>query len=192
MRTILAAILIIFLTGTLHAQEVSDDVDRGISSVKQRSLDSNAEVRFFVDDGTPEFKFAHKNISLDWIRRDDTENFFKLKLDREIISLMGSGIDWNVALNGYAWKNHVAFMPSAGLNLYVRVRPRWDVYVQFSGMTLGRQGHFTDFESGVKYFPQKDFSVSAGWRRVSFKLKRGGDSADFVLSGAFVGMRYDW
>ena len=183
MRAIFVAALIIFLAGTAQAYPVPPVV---------KAKDFSAETRIFADDATPEILLRYKNFSADWIRRSGNENFFKLKFDRKIISLMGSGIDWHVALNGYARHGKFSVLPSVGVRLYVRIRPRLDIELQFSGMTLGGRGHFTDFESCIKYFPQKNFSIGAGWRRVDFNLRRGSDPANFVHSGPFVGIRYDF
>ncbi len=182
----------------------------------------------FTRGETPEILLRYKNFSLDWIHlhgagkssggamnfggqnlsgkldsRSDI-HFVKLKLDREIISLMGSGLEWNIALNAVGWhgfargenssatKNYFAVVPSVGLKLYMRIRPRLDIYAQFSGLPFGRHGHFADFESGIKYFPRKNFSIGVGWRRIDFKLRRGGDMGKFVLNGPFIGLRYDF
>ena len=136
-----------------------------------------AELRTF--DTTPEFIFKNKNVSIDCVDDD----FFKLKFDKEIFSLMGTGLEWNVALNAVDEK----VLPSVGVNLYMRIRPRLDIYTQFSGLTIGRRGHVTDFESGLRYFPQKNFSISAGWREINFKRK-----STFNLRGLFAGVRYDF
>ena len=188
MQKVLATIIFITLTGTAAAQEVAPEVEEGISSIKQTTFDFNVETRFFTDKGADEFIFKHKNISADWIHAGD--NLFKVKADREIFSLMGTGLEWNVALNTVDKK--FAVLPSVGINFYMRIRPRLDIYFQFSGMTLGKRGHFCDFETGLKYFPQKNFSISAGWRRVDFKLRRGGEVSDFDLNGMFAGVRYDF
>ena len=245
------------LTTSVSAQEVSEEVNDGVASVKQKKFYCGIETRFFApnlnaqikssdfsfnggrvdlrDDlnftrgEAPEILLRYKNFSLDWIHlhgagkssvdgnlnfggqnfngkldsRGDL-HFARLKVDREIFSLMGTEISWHVALNAVNWhgtarngdfsatKNYFAALPSVGINLCMRIRPRLDIFAQFSGMTLGRRGHFTDFESGIKYFPQKNFSISAGWRRIDFKLRRGGDLGDFTLNGAFVGVRYDF
>lgn len=190
MRKIIAAIIFTMLTSTAAAQEISPEVEDGIASVKQQSFDFNVETRLFTDKKAGEFIFKHKNISADWIHTDGAENFFKVKADKEIFSLMGTGLEWNVALNAVDKK--FAVLPSVGINFYMRIRPRLDVYFQFSGMTIGNRGHFTDFETGLKYFPQNNFSISAGWRRVDFKLRRGGEVSDFDLNGMFAGVRYDF
>ncbi|MBR4904857.1 MAG: hypothetical protein IKZ53_09320 [Selenomonadaceae bacterium] len=166
MKKILAAIILLLLTNTVAAKG------------------NGAEIRTF--DATPEFIIKHKNISVDCIDND----FFKLKFDKEIFSLMGTGIEWNISLN--AVNENFAVLPSVGVNLYMRIKPRLDIYTQFSGLPLGRRGHVTDFESGIKYFPQKNFSISAGWREINFKLRRGGDSSNFNLRGLFAGVRYDF
>ena len=191
MRKILATIIFILLTNSAAAKENPPEVEEGIASIKQENFLFSAESRVFADDGTPELLLKYKNISLDWIHRDDAENFFKVEVDEEIFSLMGTGVAWNVALNAVDGKNF-AVLPSVGINLHMRIRPRLDFYVQFSGLTLGRRGHFSDFESGIKYFPQKNFSISAGWRQADFKLRRGGDRENFVSSGVFAGVRYDF
>ena len=189
---ILAALLLLPASDAF-AEEVSPEVDEGISSVKQEKFNFSAEARYLPNDEASEFSIRYKNISADWVHANGAENFYKLKLNREIFSLMGTGLEWNVALNAVDEREKsLAILPSVGVKLYMRIRPRLDVYLQFSGMTFGRRAHFTDFESGIKYCPRKDFSISAGWRHVDFKLRRGGEVGDFDLNGLFVGVRYDF
>lgn len=189
MKKFLAASLIL-LTGTASAQEISPEVNRGVQSVKQTKFDFNAEARYFVKRDSSEFMLRYKNFSADWIRADHVDNFLKLKYSKEIFSLMGTGIDWNVALNAVG--KNFAVLPSVGINLYARIRPRLDFYMQISGLPLGYRAHVLDFEVGLKYFPRKDFSLSAGWRDVKFKVRHGGNVDDFALSGVFVGVRQDF
>lgn len=184
------AALLLLTTGDAFAEEIAPEVDEGISSVKQESFDFSAEARYFT---TPEFLLTYKDVSADWIHEDGTENFYKLKLNREIFSLMGTGLEWNVALNAVDERGKsFAVLPSVGVNLYMRIQPRLDVYLQFSGMTFGRRAHFTDFETGIKYWARRNFSISAGWRKIDFKLRRGNETGDFDLSGFFVGARHDF
>ena len=202
------------MTSNAAAQENSPEVDRGIASVKQEKFAFNAETRFFSpnlnakvkgDDfyfhrtEAPEFILKYKNVSLDYIRSHDALNFVKLKMDREIFSLMGTRVEWNVALNAMDWRGtsagaqkYFAVLPSVGINFYMRIRPRLDIYTQFSGSSLGGHGYLKDFESGIKYFPQRNFSISAGWRRIDFKFRRGDNLGKFGLSGLFAGVRYDF
>lgn len=206
MKKFFTAIALLLMTGNVAAQEISPEVDRGVASVKQKKFAFNAEARFFSpnvnakvkgDDfyfhraEAPEFILKYKNFSADYIRARENFHFVKLKADKEIFSLMGTGLEWNVALNSMTWrdkKNYSAVLPSVGINFFMRIRPRLDIYAQFSGMTLAGHGHFKDFETGLKYFPQKNFSVSAGWRRIDFKARRG----NFSMSGLFAGVRYDF
>ncbi|MBO4780485.1 MAG: hypothetical protein J5497_07610, partial [Selenomonadaceae bacterium] len=138
---LLLAAMIFLPTGNAFAEEVSPEVDEGISSVKQENFDFSAETRYFTNEKAPEFLLRYKNISADWIHFNDAKDFTKLKFDREIFSLMGTGLEWNVALNAV----DSAVLPSVGVNLYMRIRPRLDVYLQFSGFTFGRRAHLTDF-----------------------------------------------
>lgn len=177
---------LLFMTGNATAQEVSPEVEESVATIKQKNFEFRAEARAF--DSSPEFIFGYKNFSLDYIRAHDDFNFLKLKMDKEIFSLMGTGLEWNVALNAVDAQDSFYMLPSVGINFYMRIRPRLDVYMQFSGLTLGRFGHFSDFETGFKYFPQKNFSISAGWRRNSLQSRR----SHFVLSGPFAGVRYDF
>ena len=189
---ILATVLLL-PTGAAFAEKNTPEVDEGISSVKQKKFDFSAESRLFTNDAAPEFLLRCKNVSADWIHADGAENFYRLKFDREIFSLMGTGLEWHVALNAVDERGKsAAVLPSIGVNLYMRIRPRLDVCLQFSGFTLGRRAHFTDFEAGVKYWPRRDVSISAGWRSVDFKLRRSGETGDFDLNGLFVGVRYDF
>ena len=207
MKKFFAAIFIFLVTSNAAAQENSPEVDRGIASVKKKTFAFNVETKFFSpnvnakvkgDDfyfhrtEAPEFILKYKNFSADYIRSHDTFHFVKLKADREIFSLMGTGLEWNVALNAMNWRganeNYFGVLPSVGINFYMRIRPRLDIYAQFSCLPLGRFANFKDFESGIKYFPQKNFSISAGWRRIDFKVRHG----KFSLGGLFAGVRYDF
>ena len=211
MKKFFVVIFFLLATGNAAAYEVSPDVDRGVASVKQKKFAWSTETRFFSPNlhakvrgedfyfhrtEAPEFILKYENFSLDYIRSHDTFQFVKLKADKEIFSLMGTGLEWNAALNAVDWRgaseNFFAVLPSVGINFYMRIRPRLDIYAQFSGMTFGRHGHFKDFEAGIKYFPQKNFSMSAGWRRIDFKLRRGSGTGDFSVSGLFAGVRYDF
>lgn len=190
---LILAVMLLLPTGAAFAEKNTPEVDEGISNVKQKKFDFSAESRLFSNDAAPEFLLRVKNVSTDWIHADGAENFCKLKFEREIFSLMGTGFEWHVALNAVDERGKsLAVLPSVGVNLYMRIRPRLDVYLQFSGFTFGRRAHFTDFESGFKYWPRKDFSISAGWRSVDFKFRRGGEVGDFDLNGLFVGVRYDF
>lgn len=202
------------MAGNASAQIIPPEVGRGIASLKPKIFALSVEKRFFVPNinaraksnevyfqrrETPEFIFKYKNFSLDYIRAHDDISFLKLKVDKKIFSLMGTRLEWNVALNGFDWrngsasnKNYSAVLPSIGINLHMRVRPRVDIYCQFSGLSFGERGYFKDFESGIKYSPQKNFSINAGWRRIDFKLRRGGEVGDFALNGPFAGLHYDF
>ena len=190
MEKFFAIIILLFMTGNAAAQENSPEVDRGIASVKQNKFEFNAEARTF--DSSPEFIFKYKNFSLDYIRSRKEFNFVKFKADKEIFSLMGTGLEWNVSLNTIDTHDNFYLLPSAGINFYMRIRPRLDIYAQVSGLPLFGRGHFFESEYGIKYFPQKNLSISAGLRRIDFKLRRGGDNGKFLLNGYFAGVRYDF
>ena len=189
MRKFLVAILI-FIASNASAQEISPEVDKGIASIKQKKLMFSAETRIF--DSSPEFIFKHKNFSVDYINSEDGVHFGKLKFDKEIFSLMGTGLEWNVALNAVDTRKSFYMLPSVGINFYMRIRPRLDIYTQFSGLTLGGLGYVKDFESGLRYFPQKNLSISAGWRRIDFKSRRSSTTGKFFSDGFFAGIRYDF
>lgn len=182
-------LLLVMLLLTNNAA-ASPEVDRGIESIKQKNFEWSMEARDF--NAAPEFIFKHKNFSFDWIRADSSESFLQLKMNKKIFSLMGTGIEWNVALNAVDVRNNFYALPSGGINFYMRIKPRLEIYAQFSGLPLMNRGHFSDFESGIKYFPQKNLSISAGWRRIDFKLRRGRNIGTFERSGLFVGVRYDF
>ncbi len=179
----LTAALILLASATASAQATADEIDDGISGIKVATFDYGAEVRFF--DAKPEFILDCQNISADWIHAD--KDFVKVKLNREIFSLMGTGLEWNVGLNAVG--GNFSVLPSVGFKLYARIRPRLDLYLQFDGLTLGGRAHVTDFESGLRYCPRRDFSISAGWRDLNFHLRHGGA---FHLRGLFTGVRYEF
>ena len=168
---------------TASAQATADEIDDGISGIKVAKFDYGAEARLFDD--KPEFILDCKNISADWIR--DDKDFVKIKFNREIFSLMGTGLEWNVGLNAVG--GNFSVLPSVGVKLYARIRPRLDLYLQFDGMTLGGRGHVTDFESGLRYCPRRDFAISAGWRDLNFKVRHGGE---YHKRGLFAGVRYEF
>ena len=147
-------------------------------------------------------KIGGKNFSGD-ISAKNNLHYIKLNVDNEIISLMGTGANWSYGLTGIYWRgnanntsdssgqNYFVAVPTVGFGIYMAIMPKMTVYTQISGIFLGGRGHLGDFESGLKYSPSKNFSMTAGFRSIEFNLNRKGDG-DFKMNGPFIGLRSDF
>lgn len=130
-------------------------------------------------------------------------HYIKLDVDNEIISLMGTGANWSYGVTGIYWRgraanssgagsqNYFVALPTVGFGIYMAIMPKMTIYTQISGMFLGGRGHLHDFESGLKYSPSKNFSLTAGFRSVEFNINHKGDG-DFKMNGPFIGLRSDF
>ena len=174
---------------------------------------------------TAEFIIRYKKFSLDYIHLNDSGrnnlngvlkfgnsnhlgdinsesdlHYIKFNVNNEIISLLGTGIDWTYGLTGVYWKgsannSHEKFfapLPTVGLSLHINVLPTLKIYSQLSGMTYASLGHVYDFESGLRYFPSKNFSITAGYRKIDMNIHHNGDRGNFKMNGPFAGVRVDF
>ncbi len=153
--------------------------------------------------------FSDKNLNFggksfsDNVSAKNNLHYVKLSVDNEIISLMGTGANWSYGLAGIYWRgraenfsasstqNYFVAVPTVGLEIYMAIMSKMKIYSKISGIFLGGIGHLHDFESGLKYSPSKNFSLTAGFRSVGFNLNRKGNG-DFKMVGPFVGLRSDF
>ena len=129
--------------------------------------------------------------------------YIKFNVDNDIISLMGTGAFWSYGLAGIYWrgsvenfsgasqKNYFVPMPTVGLGIYMAIMPKMKIYLNFSGMFMGGKGHLRDFESGLRYSPSKNFTLTAGFRSLEFNINNKGNG-DFKMNGPFIGLRSDF
>ena len=143
-----------------------------------------------------EIIFRYKRFFIDYNRVDRQKNlnYVNLKVNNEIISMMGSGVDWSYGLSGIHWRNsenNFVPVPTFGVDLYITVRPKVKIYTQFSGMPVGGFGRIYDAETGLRYSPNKHFTITAGYRHLSVKVQRN-NFGGFKNSGFFIGVRSDF
>jgi len=200
-KKILSAVLAnIFFACPAFAQESNVDLEikKAVNGL-QRNLDWSVEARYTsANDKAREFVFRYKNFSVDYMQgRDFSEHnphYLKLNADNEIISLMGTGATWSYGLSGIHWRgvaeDYLVPMPTVGVGLYMAIMPKMKIYLNISGMYLGGQGHLRDFESGLKYSPSKNFTLTAGFRSLDFNFNK--HDTEFKLNGPFIGLRSDF
>ena len=147
-------------------------------------------------------KIGDKNFSGN-ISAKNNLHYIKLNVDNEIISLMGTGANWSYGVTGIYWRgsannssgagsqNYFVAVPTIGLGIYMAIMPKMTIYTQISGIFLGGRGHLHDFESGLKYSPSKNFSLTVGFRSIEFNINHKGDG-DFKMNGPFIGLRSDF
>ena len=144
-----------------------------------------------------EIIFRYKNFFIDYNRVDSQYrlNYIKLKVNNEIISMMGTGIDWNYGVTGITWqdsKNNFVPVPTFGIDLYVTIRPKIKFYTQFAGMPVGGFGRIYDAETGFRYSPSKHFTITAGYRHLTAKVHDNDSHRNFTTSEPFIGLRSDF
>lgn len=194
--TLLMAILILPVqvsAQTDDAEEFSLKDALAQIKTKKKELPLSIEARL----NEKEIIFRYKKFFVDYnhIDKDKNLNYINLKVNNEIISMMGSGLEWSYGLTGVSWKdgeNKFAPVPTLGLELYITVRPKVKIYTQFSGMPVGGLGRIYDAETGVRYSPSKHFTITAGYRHLNAKVRRQGSNGGFKNSGYFIGIRSDF
>lgn len=143
--------------------------------------------------------FGGKNFIGD-INAESDLHYIKLNVDREIFSLMGTRAAWNYGVTGIKWRgsvenfsgrqdeNYFFPMPTIGIALEMAVRPKVKIYTNISGMVLGGHGHLCDFEGGLRYMANKNFSCNVGFRHIDAKINWRSVHGDFKLNGFYAGL----
>ena len=192
----LAAIL--FLPTQVSAQTENDAEEEfslkdALAQIKTKEPPLSLEARL----NEQEIIFRYKRFFVDYNQIDSQKNlnYIKLGVNTEIISMMGTGIDWNCGVTGIVWedseKNFVP-VPTLGIDLYITIRPRVKFYTQFSGMPVGGFGRIYDAETGFRYSPSKHFTITAGYRHLTAKVHDKSHRTNFTTSGPFIGIRSDF
>ena len=193
-------LILVFPSNVLAQPETEDnDEDFSLKEALEKIETTKKEPPFSIEARLKEREiiFRYKNFFVDYnhIDRGKNLNYINLKMNNKIFSMLGSGINWSCGLTGIGWNDSNAKfvpVPTLGLDLYVTIRPKLKFYTQFSGMPVGGFGRIYDAETGLRYSPSKHFTITAGYRHLSAKVKRGDSSGNFKNSGVFVGIRSDF
>lgn len=199
-KKFLSAAFVIFFTNTAAAQDNVDlEIKKAVKGLK-KNLDWSVEARYTSDKNkTGEVVLRYKNFSVDYMQgrgfAENNPHYLKLNADNEIISLMGTGATWSYGLSSIHWRgaadDYLVPVPSVGLGLYMAIMPKMKLYLNLSGMYLGNKGHLRDFESGLRYSPSKNFTLTAGFRSLDFNFNSR-NNVEFKLNGPFIGLRSDF
>ena len=197
LRLIIGLIILLNCAVTFAEEEISEDekIQRGIKIVSenlQKKFPASIDARIIGNDATPEFILRYKDISADYIRRSDN-HYIKFNVDREIIYMMGTRAAWNYGVTGIKNDNeNFSVAPTIGIALEMAIQPKVAVYTNISGIVMGGYGHICDFEGGFKYFPEKNFAWTIGWRHIDSRINWNKNHGEFKLSGFFTGFRADF
>lgn len=196
---LLLVVAILILPSEVFAQDEDDEEEFSLKEALAQIKTTKKEPPLSLEArlGEKEIIFRYKRFFLDYNYIDNQKNlnYIKLNVNNEIFSMMGSGVDWSYGLTGVYWRDtgdKFVPVPTLGLDLYVTVRPKVKVYTQFSGMPVGGFGRIYDSESGVRYSPSKHFTITAGYRHLSAKIRRSHGFGSFKNSGFFIGVRSDF
>ncbi len=189
---IILAAAIILGAAPVSAQDDEFSLGEALKKINKKNLPRSVEARF----DESELIFRYKKFSVDYSNYDANFHYVKLNVDNEIISLLGTGLDWNYGVTGLAWKetseHHFMPVPTVGVGFYMAIMSKMKLYWQVSGMEMGGNGHLHDFEAGVRYSPSKHFTLTAGYRRVGVNVRYSENRGNFRLDGPFVGIRSDF
>ncbi len=134
------------------------------------------------------------------VNEESDLHYIKLNVDREIISLMGTRAAWNYGLTGVKWRgsiddsseNYFVPVPTIGLALEMKIRPKVKVYTNISGIVMGGHGHLCDFEGGFAYLADENFSWKVGYRHIDTKINWRIVHGDFKLNGFYTSLRAEF
>ena len=192
LSAILSAIIFSASSSTFAEEDKSAEIEQTIKKLDDKDLSTSLEARYFSQgsDANAEFVIRHKNFSGN-VSEKNNLHYIKLSLDKEIISLMGTGAFWNFGLAGSFTDEKFSVLPTVGFGIYMAIMPKMTIYTQISGIYLGGLGHLHDFEGGLKYSPSKNFTLTAGFRDVNCNINHG-QQGSFRLSRPFIGLRTDF
>lgn len=81
-------------------------------------------------------------------------------------------------------------VPTIGLTAQTNSNYKINAYIDVSGLPLGGYGNIFDIESGIKYTPIDNMSISAGYRILHSSAHKDDKDASFRMAGPFVGIMY--
>ena len=82
-----------------------------------------------------------------------------------------------------------------GLQVYLDAAKKVDFFSDFAGMTMGKYGYLYDYEAGLRYKPQANFSISAGYRSIDMNADLSVDNDDrpmYRLRGPYFSLAYEF
>ena len=195
----LLILMLLILPSSVFAEAEDDEeefsLEDAISQIKTTNKDLPLSIEARLNEKEIIFRYKNFFIDYNYLDRDKNLNYINLKLNNKIFSMLGSGIDWSCGLTGIYWKdssNEFVPVPTLGINLYVTVHPKVKFYTQFSGMPVGGLGRIYDAETGLRYSPNKHFTITAGYRHLSTKFHSRNNFGGFKNSGVFIGVRSDF
>lgn len=115
------------------------------------------------------------------------DGFFKFGT---LIEAKGYNLDASLIspTTGIAESEDITFgLPTVGVILDINPADKLNFYGEISGITAGSYGYTIDAEAGVKFIPFKNFTLTCGYRYLTFDVEWDDDEADMTLAGAFVG-----
>lgn len=194
--TLLMAILILPMQVSAQTDDEEEfSLKEALAQIKTTKKELPLSIEARLSEKEIIFRYKKFFVDYNYIDKDKNLNYINLKVNNEIISIMGSGLEWSYGLTGVSWKDgdkKFVPVPTLGLELYITVRPKVKIYTQFSGMPVGGFGRIYDAETGLRYSPSKHFTITAGYRHLNAKVSRQNSSGSFKNSGYFVGIRSDF
>ncbi len=89
----------------------------------------------------------------------------------------------------------VAPVLNISAKVHLDAQKKLDFFSDFSGLAMGCYGYLYDYEAGLRYKPQDQFSVSAGYRVISMNADLSIDNDDrpmYRLRGPYFSMLYQF
>lgn len=196
---LLLILAILILPSNVFAQPEEDEEEfslkDALAQIKTKKKEPPLSLEARLNEKEVIFRYKRFFVDYNYIDAEKNLNYIKLNVNNEIISMMGSGVDWSYGLTGIYWNDtsgKFVPIPTLGIDLYITVRPKVKIYTQFSGMPVGGFGRIYDAETGLRYSPDKHFTITAGYRHLSAKVHRSNSIGSFKNSGFFIGVRSDF
>ncbi len=78
--------------------------------------------------------------------------------------------------------------PTPGASMEYTAFNTVNLFAEITGLPAGHYGHFFDAQAGVKWIPQQNVAVTAGYRVIDVKVRYKDDRGDLQLKGPFFGV----
>ena len=107
-KFLLTIFLILILPVQVSAQTDDDEefsLKDALAQIKTTKKDPPLSIEARLNEKEIIFRYKNFFVDYNYIDKDKNLNYINLKVNNEIISMLGSGLEWSYGLTGVVWKD---------------------------------------------------------------------------------------